>query len=125
MFCATAMLSSCEDIFEDSKAPDGSKPDIKILSPTSNRSFSTDQGLPLQVTVVDKDDIKELLVLVKGSQGELDFVRFSLQPNKKVLELDTVVAQNSFIPGTYTLEISAKDGRSNLATKEVVFKINN
>ncbi|TXK51885.1 hypothetical protein FVR03_02825 [Pontibacter qinzhouensis] len=122
---ALLCFTACEDIFEDKNAPDGSKPEVRVLAPTSSRSYAIAEGLPIKLSVIDKDEIKELKILVKGSYGEPDLINFSKYPDVKVLELDTIVGQQQFAPGTYTLEITATDHRSNIASKEVSFKIKN
>ncbi|WP_187261554.1 hypothetical protein [Pontibacter beigongshangensis] len=120
---AILMLSSCEDIFEDSSLPDGSKPDIRIASPTANRSYLVEHGFPVKLTVVDKDQIKSLTIVVKGSNGEPALVNIVKTPDVKVLELDTLIHQPSFVPGTYLLEVTATDSRTNIFTKEVSFNM--
>lgn len=121
---AVCLLTACEDLFEDgSLQPDGSVPSLKVNSPSRNPIVSASQGLPVYVTVVDKDKVSNIEFEVEGANGEKSLLKFSTQPNKTVVEYDTLVALNGITAGTYTLKISATDMRTNLTVKEANFTV--
>lgn len=121
---AVCMLTACEDLFEDdSLQPDGSVPSLKVNSPVKNPTVTAQQGLPVYVTVVDKDKVSHVDFKVLGSNGEKALLKFKTQPNKTVVEFDTLVSLNGIVPGKYKLKISAKDMRTNQTEKEVNFTV--
>ncbi|WP_460922609.1 hypothetical protein [Pontibacter brevis] len=121
---AVCMLTACEDLFEDgSLQPDGSVPSLKVNSPTKNPTVTAEQGLQVYVTVVDKDKVNSIDFQVLGANGEKPLIDFSKQPNKTVVEFDTLVSLRGIVPGTYTLKISAKDMRTNVKAEEVNFTV--
>lgn len=121
---AVLMLTACEDLFEDgSLQPDGSKPSLTVKNPTTNQTLSTTSGLRIKLTATDKDKVKELQVRVHELGGEADLVNFTTFPDKKILELDTLVSVSGLHAGEYTLTISATDYRTNVASKDVSFKV--
>ena len=121
---AVGALTACEDLFEDgSMQPDGSKPSLTINNPSNNQSISTSQGLRMSVTVVDKDQVKDLEFTVKGVNAESTLLTFRKTPERSVVEFDTTVAINGVTPGEYKLLVSATDKRTNLASKEVNFTV--
>ncbi|GAB3199796.1 hypothetical protein K0O23_13335 [Pontibacter aydingkolensis] len=118
------MLTACEDLFEDgSMQADGSKPSLTINNPSNNQSISTTQGLRVNVTVVDKDLVKDLQFTVKGVNSETALVTFSKFPERNVVEFDTTIALNNVSPGEYKLQVAATDKRTNLEQKEVLFTV--
>ncbi|MET3541728.1 outer membrane lipopolysaccharide assembly protein LptE/RlpB [Pontibacter aydingkolensis] len=121
---AICMLTACEDLFEDgSMQADGSKPSLTINNPSNNQSISTTQGLRVNVTVVDKDLVKDLQFTVKGVNSETALVTFSKFPERNVVEFDTTIALNNVSPGEYKLQVAATDKRTNLEQKEVLFTV--
>lgn len=121
---AVGMLTACEDLFEDgSLQPDGSKPSLTINNPTNNQSVSAAQGLRLNVTVVDKDLVKDLEFSVRGVNAEKTLFSFKKHPEKNVVEFDTTVALTGVAPGEYKLLVSATDKRTNLEQQEIKFTI--
>ncbi|WP_125185457.1 hypothetical protein [Botryobacter ruber] len=120
---AVVMLTSCEDIFEDGMKPDGSKPYVTVNAPTANHSFTKANGVAVSLSVVDKDDVKDLIVQISDLNGEAPIVDFTKHFNKNVAILDTLVAQNQLMPGSYKLSITAKDKRSNVQKQEITFKV--
>ena len=77
----------------------------------------------MNVTAVDKDKFKEITFLVKGGSGEKSLIDFQKSADKHVLELDTLLSLDSFMPGDYTLSISATDKRTNVTVQEVKFSV--
>jgi hypothetical protein len=121
---AVAMLTACEDLFEDgSMQPDGSKPNLTVKNPTKAQSLTQGNGLRVMVTAVDKDKVKELQVKVRDVGGDADLVNFTTLSDKKVFELDTLLTVPGIKPGDYTLTINAIDYRTNVASEEVSFKV--
>ncbi|MBC5994421.1 hypothetical protein H8S84_16350 [Pontibacter sp. SD6] len=118
------MLTACEDLFEDgSMQPDGSKPSLTINNPTNNQAVTASQGLRLNVTVVDKDLVKDLTFTLKGANAETALVKFKKSPEKNVVEFDTTIAINGISPGEYKLQVAATDKRTNLEQQEIKFTI--
>jgi hypothetical protein len=120
---AVVMLTSCEDLFEDGTGPDGSKPYVAINTPTANHSLTKANGVAVNLTISDKDEVKDLHVQIQDITGETTIVDFTKHYTEKVVTVDTVVAQNQISPGTYKLLITAKDKRANLEMQEVTFKV--
>lgn len=121
---AVAMLTACEDLFEDgSLQPDGSKPSLTVNNPSSNQTISASQGLRVNITAVDKDEVKDIDFVVKGVTAEKSLINFKKFPQKKVVEFDTTLVINGIAPGDYTLVVSATDNRTNLSQQEVKFKV--
>ncbi|MFD2245540.1 hypothetical protein [Pontibacter ruber] len=123
---AFAMLSltACEDLFEGgSLQPDGSKPDLVIKAPMSNQSFTKAQGVPLILSIVDKDEVKDLEVIIKSANSETELTRFHLPTEKSVVELDTILTAASYVAGTYNLTVNVTDKRTNFSTKQVQFVV--
>lgn len=117
-------LTACEDLFEDGGLqPDGSKPSLMVNNPMNNQSITASKGLRINITAVDKDKFKDITFLVKGGSGEDALIEFKKFANKNVLEFDTLVVLNGFIPGNYTLSISATDKRTNVTVQEVKFSV--
>ena len=121
---AICMLTACENIFEDDGLePDGSKPSLKINNPSNNQSISTTQGLRVNVTVVDKDQIKDLEFTVIGSNSETALVKFKKFPARTVVEFDTTITIQGVTPGEYKLQVAASDKRTNLEKREINFTV--
>lgn len=121
---AVSMLTSCEDLFEDgSMQPDGSKPSLTINNPSNNQSVSTTQGLRVNVTVVDKDLVKDLEFTVIGDNAETALVKFKKFPERNVVEFDTTIMINGVSPGEYKLKVDATDKRTNLEHQEIKFTV--
>ena len=121
---AVSMMTACEDLFEDgSLQPDGSKPNLTVKNPTTNQTLSTTNGLRIKLTATDKDKVKELQVRVHKPGGNADLVNFKTYPDKKILEVDTLVSVPGLQAGEYTLTINATDYRTNVASKEISFKV--
>ncbi|MEJ8803329.1 hypothetical protein [Pontibacter sp. H249] len=121
---AVSLLTACEDLFEDgSMQPDGSKPSLTINNPTKNQSVTAAQGLRLNVTVVDKDEVKDLEFIVKAVNAETNIVKFKKFPARNVVSFDTTVALNGISPGEYKLQVLATDKRTNLEQKEINFTL--
>ncbi len=121
---AICMLTACENIFEDnSLEPDGSKPSLTINNPSNNQSITTTQGLRLNVTVVDKDQIKDLDFTIKGLTSETALVKFKKFPAKTVVEFDTTITLKGATPGEYQLIVAASDKRTNLQQREIKFTV--
>jgi hypothetical protein len=121
---AICMLTACENIFEDGGLePDGSKPSVKINNPSNNQTISSTQGLRVNVTVVDKDQIKDLEFTVKGLTSETALVKFKKFPAKTVVEFDTTLSIQGISPGEYKLMVAASDKRTNLEQREITFTV--
>jgi hypothetical protein len=121
---AVIALTACEDVFEDgSLQPDGSKPSLTIRNPTNSQVLSQADGLRIKLTVSDKDKVKELQVRVRDVGGDADFINFTTFPDKKILELDTLLTVPGLKQGDYILTINATDYRTNVASDEVGFKV--
>ena len=121
---AVSMLTACEDLFEDgSMQPDGSKPSLTINNPSNNQSVSTTQGLRVNVTVVDKDLVKDLEFTVVGDNAETALVKFKKFPERNVVEFDTTILINGVSPGEYKLKVDATDKRTNLEHQEIKFTV--
>ncbi|WP_089321029.1 Ig-like domain-containing protein [Pontibacter ummariensis] len=121
---AILTLTACEDLFESGNLePDGSVPSLTVNTPTNNQTASIGQGLTIDVTVVDKDQVSNLDFVVAGSSGENELIHFVTKPGKTVVEYDTLVSLQNFEPGKYTLLISAQDRRTNQSLKEVKFNV--
>jgi hypothetical protein len=121
---AILSLTACEDLFEGGNLkPDGSKPDLVIKAPVNNQSFTKVQGVPLVLSIVDKDELKSLEVIVKSTNSESELSRFNVSSDQNVVELDTVLSTSNFSAGTYSLVVNATDKRTNFATKEVQFVV--
>ena len=121
---AVAMLTACEDLFEDgSLQPDGSKPSLTVKNPSKAQLLTQGNGLRIVATIVDKDKVKELQVRVRDVGGDADLVNFTALSDKKILEFDTLLAVPGIKPGDYTLTINATDYRTNVASEEVGFKV--
>lgn len=119
-----SMLTSCEDLFEDgSLQPDGSNPSLTVHAPTNNQSVTAAQGMNLDVTIVDKDLVKELEVSVVGDNAESTLLSFKKYPVKNVVELDTLISFTGVAPGAYTLKIKATDRRTNVEQQEIKFTV--
>lgn len=117
---ALFMLTSCENLFEeDSLKPDGSNPSVVINTPSSNQTINASQGLRVNVTATDKDNIQNISLTVKRSEDDYNLVSFNKIQDKRVVEFDTTVVLSGFTPGTYTLLIDATDKRTNYTLKEV------
>ena len=117
---AMLILTSCEDLFEDgSLKPDGSNPSLTINNPSNNQTLSVSQGLRINITAVDKDNVKDIRFTVSGGTGEAPLLVFNKALDKRVVEFDTLVALDNATPGTYTLAIDATDNRTNRTLKEV------
>lgn len=124
MLAVMSTLSSCAELLgEDSMGPDGSKPNVTVKKPTTNQVFTASQGLPVAVTIIDKDAIKQLHVYVAGGAGEAPIVDFSLMNRKTVIEMDTLVSLSKAKAGSYTLKITATDNRTNVTEKQVQFSV--
>ncbi len=113
-------LASCEDLFDDS-GPDGSVPHITIKSPVADKAIARSKGLRVNITVSDKDLVKNFEVTVNREDAETAVVRFVKRPNKIVLEIDTTILVPNLDPGNYTITATARDGRTNQAIKEANF----
>lgn len=121
---AVASLTACEDLFEDgSLQPDGSKPNLIIRNPTQNQTLSKSNGLRVKFTATDKDKVRELQVRVRDIAGGTEHISFTTFPDKKVLELDTVLNASALSQGDYTLSINVTDYRTNVASTEVLFSV--
>ncbi|WP_299707556.1 hypothetical protein [uncultured Pontibacter sp.] len=121
---AVASLTACEDVFEDgSLQPDGSKPYLVIRNPTQNQALSKSDGLRVKLTATDKDKLKELRVSVRDNGTGVDYINFSAFPEKKILEIDTVLNVSELKQGDYTLKINAIDFRTNEASTEILFSV--
>lgn len=121
-FLVAITLTSCEDIFEDgSMQPDGSKPSLTIINPTTNQAVQQSKGLRIYLSAFDKDEVKNLDFTVRGS--ETDLLNFNKVMNKTAFEFDTTVAVGSIRPGSYQLIVRATDGRTNVAQQIVNFTI--
>ena len=122
---AIVMLTSCEDIFEDGMKPDGSKPYVTVNAPTTNHSFTKANGVAVNLTIVDKDNVKDLNVQIldANGNGEAPIIEFTKRFDKNVVVLDTLVGQDQIMPGSYKLSITAKDKRTNIEKKEITFKV--
>lgn len=119
---AIVALTSCEDLFEEGEMqPDGSKPSLTINNPTTNQSVSKTQGLRVYITAVDKDQVKNLEFVVRGS--ETTVITFNKAPLKNVIEFDTLISTQAMSSGTYQLYVRATDGRTNVAEKLVDFTV--
>lgn len=122
---AVAMLTACEDLFEDgSLQPDGSKPSLTINSPVNNQLLSSGSTLRVSITAVDKDQVQDLEFSLspQESTGQ-PLVQFLKHPQRNVVEFDTTFALKNVAPGNYTLTISAKDKRTNLSEQQVTIKL--
>ncbi|MBF9254200.1 hypothetical protein I2I11_12920 [Pontibacter sp. 172403-2] len=118
------MFTACEDLLEDGTLqPDGSKPSITVNNPVNNQSVTATKGLRVSVTAVDKDEFSDITFVVKGSSGEKSLLDFSKVADKNVLELDTLLPIGNFMPGDYTLSISATDKRTNVMVQDVKFSV--
>ncbi len=121
---AVCLLTSCEDLFEDgSLQPDGSLPSLTINNPTKNQTITSVQGLPVYITVVDKDKVENINFSVLSPGAESPVVDFNVMPHKTVVEFDTLMALEGVAPGTYTLKITAQDKRTNLSVKQTSFTV--
>jgi hypothetical protein len=121
---AVCLLSSCDDLFEDtSMQPDGSNPSLTVSNPTNNQTLLASQGLRIKITAVDKDKLNDIDFKVKSASGEGAFLDFKKFPEKTVVEFDTTVALSGVAPGTYSLLISATDNRTNNTLQEVKFTV--
>lgn len=121
---AVCLFTACEDLFEDgSLQPDGSMPSLKINNPSLNQTITPSQGLPVYITVVDKDQVESINLSVSSPGAESPLVDFNMAPLKTVVEFDTLVSMSGAVPGTYTLKITAKDKRTNLSVKEISFTV--
>ena len=119
---AIVALTSCEDLFEDgSMQPDGSRPSLTINKPTTNLSVAQSQGLPLSITAVDKDAVKNMEFRVMGAETTL--ISFDKAPNRNVVEFDTLVSTADLAPGIYNLIVRATDGRTNVSEQQVNFTV--
>ncbi|MFD2513538.1 hypothetical protein ACFSRY_06650 [Pontibacter locisalis] len=117
-------LTACEDLFEDgSMQPDGSTPSVTVHAPSNNQSVVASQGMQLDVTIVDKDLVKELDVTVKGENAESALMNFKRYPAKNVVEVDTLLSFTGVAPGAYTLYIKATDRRTNVEQQEIKFTV--
>lgn len=122
LFALLALLSlaSCEDLFEDS-GPDGSVPHITIKSPTADKTIARSKGLRINISVSDKDLVKNFEVTVNREDASTAVARFVKRPNKIVLEIDTTIMIPNLDPGNYTVTATARDGRTNQGVKEANF----
>ncbi|MBD1395553.1 hypothetical protein H9Q13_00105 [Pontibacter sp. JH31] len=121
---AISFMTACEDLFEDgSLQPDGSKPNLTVKNPTANQTLATSKELRIKLTATDKDKIKALEVRVHELGGNAELVNFTTFPDKKILEVDTLLTVPGLRTGEYMLTISATDFRTNVASKEVGFKV--
>jgi hypothetical protein len=121
---AVLMMTACEDLFEDgSLQPDGSKPSLTVKNPTANQALSTADGLRIKLTATDKDKVKALQVLVREPGDTTDLINFTTFPDKKILEVDTLLSVHELGAGSYTLTIHATDYRTNVASAEVSFRV--
>ncbi|WP_276497334.1 hypothetical protein [Pontibacter litorisediminis] len=121
---AVATLTACEDIFEGgSLQPDGSTPSLTINNPGKSQAITAAGGLRVNVTAVDKDNVENLSVVLRGETAEKAVINFSTQPSKKVVEFDTTLNVSGIAPGAYKLVVSATDKRTNLSTQEVTVTV--
>ncbi len=117
-------LTSCEDLFENgSLQPDGSKPSITVNNPSNNQTVTATNGLRVNITAVDKDQFKGIDFVVKAGAGEKPLVNFTKFADKAVLEFDTLLTSSNFMPGSYTLIVTATDKRTNVTVQEVKFNV--
>jgi hypothetical protein len=118
------MLTSCEDLFEDSNLqPDGSIPYIVVKAPTNSQSLKTGKELRISITASDKDSVDYVHFTVKESGAENPVVDFKKVLNKRVVEFDTLVSMSDAGPGTYTLAVDAADKKTNRTLKEVTVTV--
>jgi hypothetical protein len=123
-FGAVALLTACEDVFEDgSLQPDGSTPALIVRNPTDNQVVTKSDGLQVELTASDKDKVKELQVRVRDIRGDADFINFTTFPDKKILEFDTVLSASALRKGDYTMTINVTDFRTNVTSQEVAFSV--
>lgn len=121
---AVLMLTSCEDIFENgSLQPDGSTPSLTINNPSKNQSVTAATGLRVNITAVDKDNVKNLDFVLVGEKAEKSILKFNKKPDKRVVEFDTTVSVNGIAPGVYKLQVTATDKRTNLSVQEVTVNV--
>ncbi|MCC9166827.1 hypothetical protein [Pontibacter harenae] len=120
---ALVLFAACDDLFDDGLTPDGSVPNLTLKAPVANQNITKAQGVSIDVIVTDKDAVKELNFLIKKDNAVTPLVSFKKTPDKNIVEFDTLVSVNAFESGTYKLEVNATDGRTNLATKEVSFRV--
>lgn len=115
------MFTACEDIFEDgSMQPDNSDPSVVVNSPSNNQSINIAQGIPVNISAVDKDKVKDLDIILQSQEGEQKvLIDFSTNPDKNVVEFDTLVNVKGIKPGLYNLIITATDYRTNQTVREV------
>ncbi|MCC9137842.1 Ig-like domain-containing protein [Pontibacter silvestris] len=121
---AIVMLTSCEELFgDDDLKPDGSNPSLVINTPSTNQTVNASQGLRINITGTDKDNITDIAFSVKGSEDEADLVKFSKFHDKRVVEFDTTVMLSDVKPGVYSLVIDAVDKRTNRTQREVMITV--
>jgi len=117
-------LTACEDLFDEGGLqPDGSKPSLTVNNPSNNQSIIPSKGLRVNITAVDKDEFNSINFTVKGNSAENSIIDFKKLANKNVLEFDTLLSLNAFMPGDYTLSISATDKRTNVTVQDVKFSV--
>lgn len=126
---ALLTMFGCKNIFEDNDVTlDGSTPYNTVESPGANNVYNSGDGLKLQSTFTDKDQVAEVDVKIVALNGDLrgnsNVINFQRHPNKVQYKLDTTLAANSLAPGNYQLLIRSVDTRKNEGTKEVRFSVN-
>ena len=123
-------LTSCDDIFnEDTTTADGSVPSINSQAPAQKSAYLSNQTIPVQFYVIDKDKVNELEVHVtKTGNGELaaqEVFGFRQTPNRTGVTIDTTFNAAGLTPGNYQLTVTAVDGRTNRSVQTTDFTVNN
>ena len=126
---ALLTMFGCKNIFEDNDVTlDGSNPYNTIEAPAANNVYNSGDGIKLQTSFTDKDQVAEVDVKIVSVGGDLrgntSIIDFKRYPKLNQYKLDTTFAAKTFAPGNYQLLIRSVDTRNNEGTKEIRFSVN-
>ncbi len=125
---ALLTMFGCQNIFEDNDVTlDGSTPFNTVSSPGANNVYNAKDGLKLETSFVDKDQVAEvdvkIVALGSDFRAGASVIDFKRKPNLTQYKLDTMFAANTFAPGNYQLTIRSVDTRNNVGVQEVKFAV--
>jgi ssRNA-specific RNase YbeY (16S rRNA maturation enzyme) len=108
-------LVSCGD--EEEKPDDDRKPGINISLPMALDTFAVGQSMPIKVTVVDNDRLKEIHVEILNESDSTEVWMYHLEPGIANVEIDTSHVLNVSAPSVLQIRVEATDFSNNMQEK--------